>query len=334
MAVLVTGASGFIGLAVCEELLARGEHVVGYDLTALPELAQATFAALPGRFDHVLGDVCDGESIRRVMRESGVDRLINLAAITADPAREMRAPGAVVRVNVEGTVEAVHAAAICGLRRVVHLSSGSVYGASGRDEPLLSEDTRSRPESLYGITKQAGEAAALRLAELHRLDLLVGRLGTCFGRWEHATGARDTPSAPFQAVHAARSGRPVVLPRAHPRDWLYARDAAAAIVALLGVKEPRFRVYNLAAGFVWSIAELCVELARLYPDFSWRVAEPGEQSTIAYYAPYDRAPMVFERLQADTAFSPRYDLANALEDYLDWLGPMRCSAEAREGARP
>jgi nucleoside-diphosphate-sugar epimerase len=332
MAVLVTGASGFIGLAVCEELLARGEHVVGYDLVPSPELAQATFAALPGRFDHVIGDVCDRESIKRVMRESRVDRLVSLAAITADAAREMSAPGAVVRVNVEGTVEAIHAAANCGLRRVVHLSSGSVYGTSGRDEPRLFEETSLRPESLYGITKQAGEAAALRLADLHRLDLLVGRLGTCFGRWELATAARDTPSAPFQVVHAARSGRPVFLPRAHSRDWLYARDAAAAVVALLGVKEQRFRVYNLAAGFVWSIAELCVQLARSYPDFSWRLAETGEQSTISYYAPYDRAPMAIERLRADTGFSPRYDLANALEDYLAWLGPVHQST--LEGVRP
>jgi UDP-glucuronate 4-epimerase len=213
MAAFITGAAGFVGLAVTEALLARGERVTGFDLAPLSEYAARTFAGLPGRYDQVSGDVSDPDGLKAALRQSEASCVLHLAAVTAGAGREIADPVGIVRVNVGGAAATIEAAAACGIRRVLHLSSGSVYGASGRDADVLTEDTPLRPEQLYGITKQAGEAVALRLADLHRLDLSIGRLGTCFGRWEYATGARDTPSAPYQIVQAARSGLPAILPR-------------------------------------------------------------------------------------------------------------------------
>jgi UDP-glucuronate 4-epimerase len=321
MAAFVTGAAGFIGLAVTEALLTRGERVIGFDLVQVPERAERTFAGLPGRFEQVTGDIADAQGLKAVLRQSDANCVLNLAAVTAGTGREVADPVGVVRVNVGGAAAMVEAAAACGIRRVLHLSSGSVYGASGRDVGLLTEDTPLRSEQLYGITKQAGEAVALRLADLHRLDFSIGRLGTCFGRWEYATGARDTPSAPYQIVQAARSGIPAILPRSHLRDWLYARDAAAAVLELLYARTRRHLVYNLAAGFMWSIADFCARLQQVWSGFEWRFAQEGETANIDYYASYDRSPMAIERLRGDTAFLPRYDLDEALADYLQWLGP-------------
>ena len=321
MAAFVTGAAGFVGLAVTEALLMRGERVVGFDLSPVSEHARRTFAGLPGRFEQVMGDICNAESLKVALRRSDANCVLHLVAVTAGTSREIADPVGVVRVNIGGVAATLEAVAACGIRRVLHLSSGSVYGASGREVGSLTEDTPLRPEQLYGITKQAGEAVALRLADLHRLDLSIGRLGTCFGRWEYATGARDTPSAPYQIVQAARSGIPAILPRSHLRDWLYARDAAAAVLELLYARSRRHQVYNLAAGFMWSIADFCARLQQICPGFEWRFAQQGEPANIDYYAPYDRSAMAIERLRGDTAFLPRYNLDVALADYLQWLGP-------------
>ncbi len=322
MAVFVTGASGFMGLALCEALLARGERVVGFDLLPPPEVARHAFAQLPGRFEACAGDVRDTASLAAALRDSGADRLVHLAAITADATRERRAPAQVFEVNVGGTIAAIEAARAAGVRRIVHVSSGSVYGASGRDAALLREDeTPLRPEGLYGISKQAGEATALRLAALHGLDLVVGRLGTCFGPWEYATSARDTPSAPLQVLLRAMRGQSVVLPRPHRRDFLYARDGAAGILALLDKSALPHPVYNLAAGFLWTLEDFCAGLAARRPGFAWGWGEGAE--AIALYGDYDRAPMDCARLRADTPFVPRYALEAALDDYLRWFDGHR-----------
>ena len=319
MSTFITGASGFVGLALAEHLLAGGESVVGFDIAPPPAAALRAFDRLPGRFAMEIGEVRDADALRDAMHRHRPGRLVTLAAITADANRERATPGAIFEVNVGGVIAALSAAAECGVARVVHASSGAVYGASGEGtEPLREGLTALRPEGLYGISKQAAEAAALRLAALHGLDLVVGRLGTCFGPWEADSGARDTPSAPLQVVRLAEQGKAAVLPRPGLRDWMYVRDAAAALGLLLDRPRLPNAVYNLAAGFHWSVTDWCRETAARTPDFMWRFANAGEQSTVEYYALYDRAPMDNARLRADTGFVSRFDLSAAAADFWTW----------------
>jgi UDP-glucuronate 4-epimerase len=322
MTVFVTGSSGFVGLALSEHLLARGDTVIGFDRQAPRESARRAFAALPGRFVPLTGDVRDAGALEAAMRAHRPSQLVTLAAITADAARERAMPQTIFEVNVGGVLAALHAASRSGgIGRVVHVSSGSVYGASGRDpvRRLLEDITPLAPEGLYGISKRAAEDAARRLAVLHGMALTIGRLGTCFGPWEADSGVRDTLSAPLQVLECARRGETAILPRAHRRDWLYVRDAAAAIVALLDTPTLSHDLYNLAAGFAWSVADWCERLATRDPQFTWRVAAPDDTPNIDYYAPYDRAPMDIARLVADTSFVPRFDLARAEADFHRWL---------------
>jgi UDP-glucuronate 4-epimerase len=318
---IITGACGFVGLALAEHLLRRGDDVVGFDLAAPPPEAVRAFAGLPGRFEAATGDVRDERALRQAMTAHRPERLVTLAAITADASRERAMPRTIFDVNVGGTIAAVTAARECGVARIVHASSGSAYGASGDGANALREDeTPLRPEALYGISKVAAESAALRLAALHGLDLVVGRLGTCFGPWEADTGVRDTLSAPLQILRLAEAGTPIVLARESRRDWLYVRDCAAGIAALLDRPRLPRTVYNVAAGFMGSMADWCRALQASHPGLAWRVAGGHEHGAVnvAYYASYDRAPMDISRLVADTGFAPRFDLVAAAQDFVDF----------------
>ena len=140
MAVLITGAAGFVALNIVEHLLGAGRDVVGLDRIALPERARRTFAALPGRFTLIGGSILSGADLRRALTIAPVEAVIHCAVITAGSARERADPEGIVAVNVQGAVATLMAAAARGVPRFVYPSSGSIYGAAARDVPLIDED--------------------------------------------------------------------------------------------------------------------------------------------------------------------------------------------------
>ena len=319
MTLLVTGASGFVGGALAAALVARGEHVIGVDRAPPP--AEPREGRGTVRF--VAADLRQAGALDPILAEARPDRIVIGAAVTADAARERADPAGVIAVNVGAVADAIRAAARHRVGRVLYLGSGAVYGESAAGTAALVEDeTPLRPRSLYAISKQAGEAAALRLADTFGLDLVAARLGTCFGPFERDTGLRDTLSAPYQILRLAARGEPVRLPRPGRRDWLYIRDAVAGLLALLDAGRPSHAVYNVAAGFQWPLTELCAVLAGARPGFRWSVSGP-EAANVDLYEAFDRAPMSVARIVADTAYRPAFDLAAVARDVLrePWSAP-------------
>jgi UDP-glucuronate 4-epimerase len=308
---LITGASGFVGAALAEALVARGEAVLGVDRKADPAAPESAL------YRFVPQDLSQPGALDAILAAGPVATMVIGAAVTADAERERSDPAGIVSINIGAVAEAVRAAAAHGVGRVLYLGSGAVYGdsASGAD-PLVEDATPLRPRSLYAITKQAGEATALRLAESFGIGLVAARLGTCFGPFEPDTGVRDTLSAPYQVLRLAEAGRAARLPRPGRRDWLYIRDAVAGLLALLDAPALPHRVYNVAAGFEWSLAEWCEQVAARHSGFEWSLSGP-EEANVRLYDAFDRAPMSIARLVAETHYRPRYDLPAAAADFLD-----------------
>ena len=304
--ILVTGGAGFVGLNVVEQLRARGDEVLVYDV-ARPRLEV--------RFEQ--GDVA--QPLGGLLAKHGVKRIVHLAAITPDIEREAREPGRIAEVNLLGTLNVLEAARRHGVERVVHASTGAVYGAAGVgvDHPLDEAADRPVPQSMYGIAKYAAERSCLRLAELWQLDVRVGRLATAFGRWEHATGARTVLSPPTVLARIARRSGEAVFPPAGPTDYIYAPDLAAAIIALLDARAPNHRLYHLGTGAAWSLSEWCELLAERFPGFQWRESESG--CNVLPLTRTTRTRFSNDRLTRDLGWRPRFTLAQARDDFLDWM---------------
>lgn len=322
MNVLVTGATGFVGINVVEALLARGDRVVAFGATELPAAARAAFAKHGDALTVLIGDVRDDAAVERAFDGRRIDRMVHGAVITAGRGRELDDPTTIVEVNVAGTTRVIEAARRHGVGRIVHVSSGSAYGRALFELPRLYEEvTPERPETFYQITKFAGERAALRIAALHGLDLVCTRLGSVIGPWELDTGVRDTLSTHFQLARMAARGEPAVLPaREHLRDWVYSRDVAAGILALLDAPAPRYRLYNLASGDDWGgLARWCGHLRSVYPGFAYRVAAAGEAHNLGIAESQDRARMDIGRLARDIGFRRGFTPDAAYADWLPWL---------------
>jgi nucleoside-diphosphate-sugar epimerase len=318
MTTLVTGASGFVGLATVEALLARGDAVVAFDSAALPDEARAAFARLPGRLVEVAGDVRSAEDLARAFAAAPVRRVLHAAAITAGPAREQADPETIVTVNVQGALAVFRAALAHGVVRLVSPSSVSVYGAPPPGCTAFGEDeTWPRPAALYGITKLAAEQMLGRLGAVHGLSVATPRIGSVFGPWERETGARDTLSPHRAAFLAARRGELALLNRPTRGDHVYVRDVAAGLIALLDAPSLDRAVFNLGSGVASDVAAFCRALARHVPGFRWRAAGPAETPTVVTHVPFDRVAMDIRRIRDATGFQPRFaDLDQAVEDWL------------------
>lgn len=332
MAVLITGGAGFVGLNVAEALLARGEEVVVFGREAVPDAAARAFAALPGRVTAIRGDVLDPEALAGAFRAGPrVEAVLPFAAITAGPEREARDPEAVVSVNLLGLVATLRAARDAGgVRRVVLPSSGAVYGETWHARAALPEaDAPALPTTVYGVTKYAAERAGLRLCAAWGLEAVAARVGAAWGPWERDTGARDTPSLPLRLARAALAGDgEAVLPPAPlpPYDWVYARDLAGGLLALLDRPgPPPHPVANLGSGEDGSagmVPALCDALAAAFPGFRWRHAAPGEAPTVPAADERPRGVMDIARAREGWGWSPRLGAgggAAAVADYLAWL---------------
>jgi nucleoside-diphosphate-sugar epimerase len=172
--VLVTGANGFIGRAVCRSLPSRGYRIVGAvrgepPSGAVPSLQYLTMGEIDERTDW-------GAAL------SGVDSVIHLAArvhfmreSAADPLAEFR------RVNVALTLNLARQAAAAGVRRFVFISSIKVNGeATPIGQPFTAEDAP-RPVDAYGISKMEAEQGLQELAQHTGMQLVIIRPVLVYG---------------------------------------------------------------------------------------------------------------------------------------------------------
>ncbi len=322
MSVMVTGGTGFVGLNLVEALLARGEHVVVVALDAVPAVAAARFAQLPGRLDSIRADVTDAAAMAALMRAHAVDRLFPFAAITSGPDREREMPERVVEVNLLGFMAQLRAAREAGVGRVIAPSSASVYGESFFTHAWLDEvNTPPVPTGVYGVTKYAVERSGLRLAELWGLDLVVARIGGVFGPWERDTGLRDMIGPHWHLAHHATTGREAVLPAVIPAyTWVYSRDVVAGLLHLLDLKDPPHRVFNVCSGMAWGpvITQWAERLARTFPGFTWRQSADPAEVTVRFTETRPRGIMDVARI-GTTGWAPKFNPAAAYADYAAWL---------------
>jgi nucleoside-diphosphate-sugar epimerase len=320
MTVLITGGSGFIGLNLTEGLLGRGETVVLFAPVPPPKVALEIFSELDGTLHVAAGDIRKPADLDRAFATFRPDRVIHGAAITPGARRESVDPCQVLEVNILGTMRLLEAVQRHPVGRIVHLSSGAVYGANAFDATILDEQTTPPlPDSLYAITKYAGERLSLRFKRVFDLDLVAARLGTAFGPWEGDSGYRETLSPLLWTTSLARRGKVAVLARPGRKDWIYSRDVAAAVLALLDHPHPGHEVYNVGPGFEWTVSDWCKKLGKTYPAFSFAM-EPDSPSSvnIDFHGPRDRAPLAVERLAVDIGFRARFGLDEAFDDYTAW----------------
>ena len=158
---LVTGASGFLGRAVCAELIARGHPVAA--------LVRRPGSEPPGTMP-IVGDLTDTASTRAAVRSATPDCVVHLAAEIGTQRNSRK----IDEVNIRGMRRLVDACEAAGVRRLVFASTVVTGDAGGA---MLTEDTPLPVQTAYGRSKQEGE----RILRDSTLDGIVIRPGHIYG---------------------------------------------------------------------------------------------------------------------------------------------------------
>lgn len=323
MTVLVIGGCGFIGMNVAEAYLRAGQSVVLFDRNALHPVAEAQFRSLSGTLAIAAGDVGNTETLQRVMQANKVDRVFYGAALTAGPQRERSDPGGIFAVNLAGLCNAIRAAHASGVRRLISIGSGSAYGAvrnfGDTSRPLVEDEAGSDPETLYALSKYAGERAARRLRALTGLDIVNVRLAGAYGPWEVDSGARDTLSPFMQAAKIAQEGGRAILPWRDLQDWTYSRHIAQGLAALMEAGSLGHDLYHVVAQKPVSVADWCERLAPHFSGFSCAIADEGETANINLHSGRNRVPLSGARLREEVGYAPPESADVAFNDFLAWI---------------
>ena len=248
-ATLITGAAGFIGHAVAQVLLARGERVVGIDnLNDYydPKLKEARLARLtPSRaFSFERVELADQAAVRGVFERNRIKRVIHLAA-QAGVRYSLTNPHAYIDSNITGFVNLLEAARAHPLQHFVYASSSSVYGANTK-LPFAVEDRVDHPVSLYAATKRANELMGFVYARTFGVPLTGLRFFTVYGPW----GRPDMAAMIF--IRAILAGQPIDVFNHGDmrRDFTYIDDIVSGVVSVVDRVPPpadgvQHRVYNI-----------------------------------------------------------------------------------------
>ena len=232
MAILVTGAAGFIGATLSKALLHRGDAVVGLDSlndyydVALKRARLERLEALP-TFTFERGDIANRDVLPELFNKHQIHAVIHLAA-QAGVRYSMENPAAYIDANLVGFGNILEAVRQADGIPLVYASSSSVYGANDK-LPFSERDRVDQPMSLYAATKRSNELMAYSYAHLYRLPLVGLRFFTVYGPW----GRPDM--ALFKFTKAILNDKPIMLYNRGNmvRDFTYIDDAVRAVISIL-----------------------------------------------------------------------------------------------------
>lgn len=239
--VLVTGASGWLGRAICRQLSEFGVEVLAADLQ---DTRGPWKHFLP--IDLCMHPIANPRATAKILGPSPIYAVIHCAGYAHRPVETPEEVERFYAINADGTRRSVEWAKSQGIQKFLYLSSIAFYDWSSCRNKPLTEDDQLLATTAYAASKLEGERAVLE----SDLDYRVVRLATVFGEGDRAN---------FSKLAQAMAKRRFFLPGAgSARKSVISVDRAAEwIVRMALMENPKHRLVNLGFARPLSLVEIC-----------------------------------------------------------------------------
>lgn len=255
--VLITGADGFIGSHLTEEMVRRGASVrafVQYNSFGSWGWLDAMHPELKNSIEVVAGDVRDFQCVKDAVE--GADLVFNLAALIAIP-YSYQAPHSYIETNVGGALNVVQASRDHDVEKVVQVSTSEVYG-SAQFVPIT-EDHPLRGQSPYAASKIGADQIAMSFYYSYKTPVTIARPFNTYGPRQSARAV--IPTIITQIANGAGS---IKLGALHPtRDFNFVKDTVSGLIACGLTSESTGQTLNIGSDFEISIGDLAGLIAEV-----------------------------------------------------------------------
>ena len=246
MRFLITGAAGFLGAPLANSLVADGHRVVGLD-----DLSTGDPQRLSPEVHLVRGDVNDRPKLWSLLQD--VDCVYHLAARVIVP-ESVLYPREYNLVNVGGTVTLMEAMRDVGVKRVILISSGTIYG-NQRNQPMK-ESCRSNPRSPYAVSKLSAEYYVRTIGNLWGIETVCLRVFNAYGPGQPLPPSHP-PVIPYCLRQAMDNGTIVIHGNGEQtRDYVFIEDVVDAMVAASFAEKINRLIINVGSGKETSVNEI------------------------------------------------------------------------------
>ena len=328
MKLLITGAAGFVGHALAQNLCQRGDEVVGIDNLNdyySVELKQARLQQLDAfdNFQFIQLDIADASGLDDLFKKHRFDRVLNMAA-QAGVRYSLENPRAYIDSNLVGFANILECCRHHDIEHLVYASSSSVYGANEK-MPFNTSDNVDHPVSLYAATKKSNELMAHSYSHLYDIPTTGLRFFTVYGPW----GRPDM--SPILFADAITQGKPVQIfnQGRHRRDFTFIDDIVDGVVRCLdripggnsqwsgmnpdpASSNAAWRVYNIGRGEpveLLQYIDLMEQALGKTTSKNMLPAQPGDvEATWADIT----------SLTADTGYDPKISLQQGIKLFARW----------------
>ena len=308
--VLVTGAGGFIGSHLCQQLVVTGASIralVRYNSAGSHGLLELLPPEVYNHIEIVTGDIRDPISTRKMVAGCGI--VFHLAALIGIP-YSYHAPASYVETNVGGTLNILQACLDQGVERVVHTSTSEVYGTA-RYSPI-DEDHPLQGQSPYSASKIAADKITESYVRSFELPAVTVRPFNTYG-------PRQSTRAFIPAMITQVLERPTVRGGSfHPfRDYTYVTDTVAGFMACARTPGIEGKTINIGTGKKISMGALLNRILSLMDEQKEMVVDrerirPENSEVMELICDNRQAKQLL-------GWAPRVSLDEGLDSVIRWM---------------